>query len=166
MQNAIDLTHDVDVDIDIEVEEKENDRNSAEEVFVPWSDDEIPHKFKCPISLEIMTDPVLCSDGFYYDRECIVNWLSQHHRSPMTNLELHNPSIRRDQGLAQCIERWIAEKWQIFRENEANRTLESLKEADCNEVASGMEEEYWNEDPPVPDDDEMFYSSIMEGQHS
>ena len=49
-----------------------------------------PDEFKCPISLEIMADPVLLNDGFYYDRECIIDWLGQHARSPMTNLALNS----------------------------------------------------------------------------
>tara|TARA_B100000497_G_C7674861_1_gene407599 strand:- start:402 stop:1688 length:1287 start_codon:yes stop_codon:yes gene_type:complete len=34
--------------------------------------EEIPYELKCPISLEIMTDPVICSDGHTYDRESII----------------------------------------------------------------------------------------------
>ena len=85
----------------------------------------------------------------------------------MTNLELDNPSIRRDQGLGQCIQRWIAEKWQIFQENEARRTLEidSLEETDQNETECGMDEEYWDEDG-MPEEDEMFYSPISEERNS
>lgn len=56
LQNAIDLTDDV----DIEVEEKNENNENVEPAFVPWRDEEIPHRFKCPISLEIMKDPV-CS---------------------------------------------------------------------------------------------------------
>lgn len=39
---------------------------------------------KCPISGFIMSDPVLCSDGFYYEKECIMEWLKNHNTSPIT----------------------------------------------------------------------------------
>ena len=42
----------------------------------------------CPISQEIMTDPVICSDGTTYQREHIQRWLSDHNTSPLTGLPL------------------------------------------------------------------------------
>ena len=42
----------------------------------------------CPISQEIMTDPVFCSDGTTYQREHIQTWLSNHNTSPLTGLPL------------------------------------------------------------------------------
>jgi len=40
--------------------------------------------FSCPITKEIMTDPVLAPDGYSYERESIVMWLSQNGTSPVT----------------------------------------------------------------------------------
>ena len=39
---------------------------------------------RCPISLEIMSDPVIASDGHSYEREAITRWLSFRRTSPMT----------------------------------------------------------------------------------
>ena len=36
-----------------------------------YIDIEIPHEYKCPITLDIMCDPVICTDGFTYEREAI-----------------------------------------------------------------------------------------------
>ena len=45
--------------------------------------------FICPISQEIMIDPVMTSDGHTYDRQCIMQWFEQGNtRSPLTNLPL------------------------------------------------------------------------------
>ena len=45
--------------------------------------------FLCPITREIMCDPVLlAADGHSYEREAISTWLSQHTRSPMTGLDI------------------------------------------------------------------------------
>ena len=38
----------------------------------------------CPISQEIMTDPVICFDGTTYQREHIQIWLSDNNTSPLT----------------------------------------------------------------------------------
>lgn len=109
----IDLTEEdemknMDYEMMEEVEEDEEDE------FVPWKEEDIPDEFKCPISLEIMMDPVLLNDGFYYDRECIIDWLNQHNRSPMTNLSLEQPSIRPDHHLRGKIQEWIEEQWEKY----------------------------------------------------
>jgi WD40 repeat protein len=48
---------------------------------------EIPSEWICPITSEIMTDPVLCEDGFSYERAAISAWFLRDKRtSPMTNI--------------------------------------------------------------------------------
>lgn len=51
-----------------------------------WDEDEdgVPLLYKCPISQEIMKDPVLACDGFVYDREFIERWFEDP-RSSSTN---------------------------------------------------------------------------------
>ena len=39
---------------------------------------------KCPISHEIMVNPVVAEDGHTYEREALVRWLSEKNISPMT----------------------------------------------------------------------------------
>ena len=95
-------------------DEEEEETEDEKEQFVPWTDEQIPDEFKCPISLEIMNEPVLCSDGFYYERECIVDWLHHHNRSPMTNLTINNPTIQCDHHLKSKIIKWIQSKWDKY----------------------------------------------------
>jgi len=45
----------------------------------------IPTEFICPISRELMRDPVVAADGRTYERECIELWLLDHDVSPMYN---------------------------------------------------------------------------------
>lgn len=53
------------------------------------SDCDIPHEFLCPITHELMQDPVICSDGFTYECAAINEWfLSGKFTSPMTNSPL------------------------------------------------------------------------------
>ena len=48
----------------------------------------IPQNFICPITHDIMIDPVICSDGISYERVAIQRWLIDHNTSPMTNEHL------------------------------------------------------------------------------
>ncbi|KDP20842.1 hypothetical protein JCGZ_21313 [Jatropha curcas] len=57
---------------------------------------QLPDDFKCPISLEIMSDPVILSSGHTFDRASIQRWLDSGHRTcPITKLPLpeHPPLI-------------------------------------------------------------------------
>ncbi|KAJ6367574.1 U BOX DOMAIN-CONTAINING [Salix viminalis] len=48
-----------------------------------------PDDFKCPISLQIMSDPVILSSGHTFDRSSIQRWLDSGHRTcPITKLPL------------------------------------------------------------------------------
>ncbi|KAL6990871.1 U-box domain-containing protein 8 [Sarracenia purpurea var. burkii] len=53
---------------------------------------QFPDDFKCPISLEIMSDPVILSSGHTFDRSSIQRWLDSGHRTcPITKLPLSEP---------------------------------------------------------------------------
>ena len=49
---------------------------------------EPPSEFACPITLEIMEDPVVLGDGFSYEREAIEDWMEFNSFSPMTGLRV------------------------------------------------------------------------------
>ena len=58
------------------------------------NDNEIPAEFVCPITCDIMSDPVQCSDGFIYEKSAIKEWLmTRRNTSPMTNLEMTDASL-------------------------------------------------------------------------
>lgn len=65
---------------------------------------EIPHEFLCPITHEIMREPVQCSDGFTYERAAINEWfLCGKYTSPMTNKPLHDTSFTPNINLRNAI---------------------------------------------------------------
>lgn len=43
----------------------------------PRPQDEIRHQYKCPITLQVMKDPVLASDGHTYERKAIQEWIEK-----------------------------------------------------------------------------------------
>lgn len=49
---------------------------------------ETPDEFCCPISCNIMEDPVIAQDGHTYERKEIETWLEKHDTSPTTNLNI------------------------------------------------------------------------------
>lgn len=68
----------------------------------------IPDEFLCPIARDIMTDPVIASDGYSYEREAIENWINTKKRtSPMTNMPLESTLITPNRTLKMAIDRWI-----------------------------------------------------------
>jgi hypothetical protein len=47
-------------------------------------------EFLCPITREIMSDPVVLNDGFSYERIAIIEWLYSSKISPMTGAAVTN----------------------------------------------------------------------------
>ena len=54
---------------------------------------EVPDDFVCPITAEIMTDPVSTSDGFTYERAAITEWLRTKDTSPKTGAKLESKTL-------------------------------------------------------------------------
>eukprot|EP00112_Aurelia_sp_Birch-Aquarium-sp1_P006514 Seg1718.3 transcript_id=Seg1718.3/GoldUCD/mRNA.D3Y31 product="WD repeat SAM and U-box domain-containing protein 1" protein_id=Seg1718.3/GoldUCD/D3Y31 len=69
-------------------------------------DGAVPDEFLCPITREIMSDPVIASDGFSYERAAITGWIeSGKVTSPMTNAPLSNPTLTPNRSLKNAIMR-------------------------------------------------------------
>ena len=54
---------------------------------------EVPDDYVCPITAEIMTDPVSTLDGFTYEREAITEWLRTKDTSPSTGAKLESKTL-------------------------------------------------------------------------
>eukprot|EP00298_Acanthocystis_sp_HF-20_P007573 c17138_g1_i1.p1 GENE.c17138_g1_i1~~c17138_g1_i1.p1 ORF type:complete len:616 (-),score=143.08 c17138_g1_i1:16-1863(-) len=66
----------------------------------------IPKEFICPITGNIMDDPVLGSDGFIYERVAIEKWFQQSDKSPMTNKIVHDKSLIPSSDILHSISNW------------------------------------------------------------
>jgi Mg-chelatase subunit ChlD len=66
----------------------------------------IPSEFMCPISMDLMTDPVVGTDGHTYERTAITEWLSAHNVSPLTRRPMTLADIQPNFALRGAIERW------------------------------------------------------------
>uniref|UniRef100_A0A8C3KXN0 WD repeat, SAM and U-box domain-containing protein 1 n=1 Tax=Chrysolophus pictus TaxID=9089 RepID=A0A8C3KXN0_CHRPC len=68
----------------------------------------VPDEFLCPITRELMKDPVIAADGYSYEKEAIENWISNKRRSsPMTNLPLPSLVLTPNRTLKMAISRWL-----------------------------------------------------------
>ncbi|KAL9244080.1 hypothetical protein vseg_017890 [Gypsophila vaccaria] len=72
---------------------------------------DIPQEFLCPITLEIMTDPVIVATGQTYERESIQKWLDSNHRTcPKTGQTLAHLSLAPNYALKNLIMQWCENK--------------------------------------------------------
>ncbi|XP_065851564.1 U-box domain-containing protein 21-like [Euphorbia lathyris] len=70
----------------------------------------IPRHFICPISLDLMKDPVTLSSGITYDRESIESWLQNGNFScPVTNQILTSFDQIPNHSLRKLIQDWCVE---------------------------------------------------------
>ncbi len=53
----------------------------------------IPDEFICPISQQIMLDPVVIADGHVFERTSIEKWFKSKTTSPITNLKLNHTEV-------------------------------------------------------------------------
>jgi uncharacterized protein YegL len=67
-----------------------------------------PKSFLCPITLEIMQDPVIGADGHSYERSAIKQWLTTHDTSPVTNLPMTRRDLLDNHSLRCAIDEYVA----------------------------------------------------------
>jgi Mg-chelatase subunit ChlD len=66
-------------------------------------------EFICPITQELMDDPVIGNDGHTYERKAIQQWLQTNNKSPMTRDPMMLADIKPNYALKSMIERYKKE---------------------------------------------------------
>ncbi|KAJ1401175.1 Zinc finger, RING/FYVE/PHD-type [Sesbania bispinosa] len=70
----------------------------------------IPDEFRCPISLDLMRDPVIVSSGHTYDRNSIAQWInSGHHTCPKSGQRLIHTALIPNYALKSLVHQWCYE---------------------------------------------------------
>ena len=64
----------------------------------------VPDDFYCPISGDLMVDPVSDSAGHTYERDQIMRWLQMKQTSPITNLPLHESHLSPNLAMKRSID--------------------------------------------------------------
>ncbi|KAL0919528.1 hypothetical protein M5K25_011626 [Dendrobium thyrsiflorum] len=70
-----------------------------------------PPDFRCPISLDLMRDPVVVASGQTFDRESITRWIrSGHATCPSSGQALRHTNLIPNRALKNLISRWCREQ--------------------------------------------------------
>ncbi|KAK4273724.1 hypothetical protein QN277_017063 [Acacia crassicarpa] len=70
----------------------------------------VPDEFRCPISLDLMRDPVIVSSGHTYDRISIAQWInSGHHTCPKSGQRLIHTALIPNYALKSLVQQWCCE---------------------------------------------------------
>jgi Mg-chelatase subunit ChlD len=64
----------------------------------------VPNEFYCPITGDLMKDPVSEPDGHTYERDAIMKWLSKNMTSPMTRKPLYKKDMKDNISMKKSIE--------------------------------------------------------------
>ncbi len=68
--------------------------------------DDHPKSHCCPITQEVMKEPVMAADGHSYEKAAITKWLSEHNTSPLTNEVLPHKGLTPNHALRSAIEEY------------------------------------------------------------
>ncbi|GJP40350.1 hypothetical protein CLOM_g24623 [Closterium sp. NIES-68] len=81
--------------------------------------DEPPPEFLCPITCELMADPVMVVTGQTYERSSIRQWISEGHRTcPITRMPLGNIELVPNYALRNAIRAWAQRRGIELKEPE------------------------------------------------
>lgn len=68
---------------------------------------EIPPECTCPITQEVMRDPVICADGTTYEKDAILAWFARgNHTSPLSGLRLEHRTLIPNLALRGILQRF------------------------------------------------------------
>lgn len=98
-------------------------------------DDRRPNEHFCPITLQVMKDPVVAADGYSYERMAILEYFKSGmgSRSPLTGALLPNHKLFNNQALKSMIM-----EWKPGRQGE----LSALEMRDTASIAERVKEEF------------------------
>jgi hypothetical protein len=101
----------------------------------------IPEEFFCPITNEIMTDPVITPQGTSFEKSAIVDWLSRNSTCPMTREPLQANQLIPNRSLKDLIEKWQTQTSinQTTASSTSSSTLTSASTSQTPEERLNME---------------------------
>ena len=88
---------------------------------------DVPNQFICPITMDIMTDPVMLSDGHTYERKAIEKWLETKSKSPLTNNIINKDIIVPCFALRSIMQEYFDKLATSAKQGTQSRTTEKKK---------------------------------------
>lgn len=109
---------------EVKEELKSNLDDEKESAYQVESDLIVPPGFECPITDEIMQDPVIALDGISYERAAIQEWFGRgNHLSPVTHTKLPNLTLIPNISLRKAIQEFVAKRPILQREAISQKDL-------------------------------------------
>lgn len=86
----------------------------------------IPDEFRCPITLDLMRDPVIVASGHTYDRNSIARWInSGHYTCPKSGQKLLHMALIPNYALKSLIHQWCQDNNISLNEDKASSFSDS-----------------------------------------
>lgn len=86
---------------------------------------ELPARFVCPISLEVMAEPVMCRNGHNFERDALAAWVRGHGSCPTCRVEIPTVTdLYPNLALRENIAEWWVEN-QVEKDREAGTASNS-----------------------------------------
>lgn len=83
---------------------------------------DIPAEYTCPITQDIMTDPVCDNEGNTYEKQAIMRWLARNRTSPISRLPLRTADLRPNIALKNLIS-------SFNEKNKVSSEVQTMREA-------------------------------------
>ena len=80
----------------------------------------VPHHFYCPITQDVMMDPVKTVDGMTYDRPAIERWFSMSNTSPLTGLPLASRALVPHTSLREQIQAFVESNAHVMQQQQGS----------------------------------------------
>jgi len=110
----------------------DRDRNKEKKTI------QVPMHFSCPITFELMRDPVFIASGHTYDRRSITKWFQQGHKTcPSTGQRLRNTEITPNFALRNAILEWAKET--KFLELEGEELLRNVSQKPTVQIGGNIQ---------------------------
>ncbi|XP_010557715.1 PREDICTED: U-box domain-containing protein 14 [Tarenaya hassleriana] len=121
----------------VTMESSEADTSSGNSIMLRHRSPVIPDDFRCPISLELMKDPVIVSTGQTYERSSIQKWLDAGHKTcPKTQQTLLHTGLTPNYVLKSLIALWCESNGIELPKNQGGcrTTKPGSSSSDCDQA--------------------------------
>ena len=92
----------------------------------------IPDEFICPITFEIMKEPVICEDGYTYDKSAIMS--IQNSLSPITRQPINKTKLIPNRALKSMIDRFLLSNPQYQNNIKEKERLEQIEKEEFEQI--------------------------------
>ncbi|XP_077979130.1 uncharacterized protein LOC144434539 isoform X2 [Glandiceps talaboti] len=91
-------------------------------------DFEIPSKYRCPITNDIMVHPFTATDGNTYERTNIMEWFAKAHTSPVTGQPLNDIGLAPNVELEKEIQRFRKKAEKRYRREQKDKRKRDVRD--------------------------------------